>query len=133
MSCAKYARSMRSFHPDNDGPYYWHIKSGTIQREVPVLPESEKSEKSDTKQNINKENDVLMLTFENSLGSVTRSSTSSALDLETEDRKRKNDMSFKSVCRESVDEADRIVIVAGGEATRQSRNKKPERDRSGSR
>jgi amyloid beta (A4) precursor protein-binding family B protein 2 (Fe65-like) len=82
-------------HEDNDGPYYWHIKSGTIQREVPVLPESEKSEKSDTKQNINKENDVLMLTFENSLGSVTRSSTSSALDLETEDRKRKNDMSFK--------------------------------------
>lgn len=22
-------------HEDNDGPYYWHIKSGTIQREVP--------------------------------------------------------------------------------------------------
>jgi len=21
---------------DNDGPYYWHIKSGTIQREVPI-------------------------------------------------------------------------------------------------
>lgn len=25
-------------HEDNDGPYYWHIKSGTIQREPPVWP-----------------------------------------------------------------------------------------------
>lgn len=23
--------------PDNDGPYYWHIKSGTIQREPPSM------------------------------------------------------------------------------------------------
>lgn len=23
-------------HEDNDGPYYWHIKSGTIQREPPL-------------------------------------------------------------------------------------------------
>jgi len=22
-------------HEDDDGPYYWHIKSGTIQREPP--------------------------------------------------------------------------------------------------
>lgn len=25
-------------HEDNDGPYYWHIKSGTIQREPPLWP-----------------------------------------------------------------------------------------------
>ncbi|XP_058054788.1 protein Fe65 homolog [Anopheles bellator] len=25
-------------HEDNSGPYYWHIKSGTIQREPPVWP-----------------------------------------------------------------------------------------------
>lgn len=25
-------------HEDNDGPYYWHIKSGTIQREPPLYP-----------------------------------------------------------------------------------------------
>lgn len=25
-------------HEDNDGPYYWHIKSGTIQREPPLFP-----------------------------------------------------------------------------------------------
>lgn len=28
---------------DNDGPYYWHIKSGTIQRE---LPQSDKKQES---------------------------------------------------------------------------------------
>ncbi|XP_055838850.1 amyloid beta precursor protein binding family B member 1-like isoform X3 [Episyrphus balteatus] len=26
-------------HEDNDGPYYWHIKSGTIQREPPIFPQ----------------------------------------------------------------------------------------------
>lgn len=26
---------------DNDGPYYWHIKSGTIQREPPLWPKNE--------------------------------------------------------------------------------------------
>ena len=61
------------------------------------MPESEKSDKNDSKHNINKENDMLMLTFENSIASVTRSSTSSALDLEAEDRKRKNDVTFKYV------------------------------------
>lgn len=25
-------------HEDNEGPYYWHIKTGTIQREPPVWP-----------------------------------------------------------------------------------------------
>lgn len=29
---------------DNDGPYYWHIKSGTIQREAPLVPCTEKTE-----------------------------------------------------------------------------------------
>lgn len=64
------------------------------------MPENEKFDKVDSKNNINKESDMLMLTFENSLSSVTRSSTSSALDLETEDRKRKNDISFKLVLNE---------------------------------
>lgn len=27
-------------HEDNDGPYYWHIKSGTIQREPPLWPKN---------------------------------------------------------------------------------------------
>ena len=28
------------FYVDKDGPYYWHIKSGTIQREVPIASPS---------------------------------------------------------------------------------------------
>nr|CAD7460284.1 unnamed protein product [Timema tahoe] len=31
-------------HEDNDGPYYWHIKSGTIQREPPAMPAPGKTE-----------------------------------------------------------------------------------------
>ncbi|CAH0560243.1 unnamed protein product [Brassicogethes aeneus] len=78
-------------HEDNDGPYYWHIKSGTIQREVPASAE-DRPEKSDLKSF--KETDVLMSPFENN-SSVTRSSTSSALDLDSEDRKKKEDISLK--------------------------------------
>lgn len=29
---------------DKDGPYYWHIKSGTIQREPPEAPLNPKTE-----------------------------------------------------------------------------------------
>lgn len=32
-------------HTDNDGPYYWHIKSGTIQREPPLWPKNESKAK----------------------------------------------------------------------------------------
>jgi hypothetical protein len=28
-------KEVRAGVADNDGPYYWHIKSGTIQREPP--------------------------------------------------------------------------------------------------
>lgn len=80
------------FHVDNDGPYYWHIKSGTIQREIPIIATEDKPEKSDVRGF--KETDVLMSPFENN-SSVTRSSTSSALDLDADDRKRKEDISLK--------------------------------------
>lgn len=33
-------------HEDNDGPYYWHIKSGTIQREPPLFPKEPVSQQS---------------------------------------------------------------------------------------
>lgn len=32
-------------HEDNDGPYYWHIKSGTIQREPPLWPKNQQDER----------------------------------------------------------------------------------------
>lgn len=36
-------------HEDNDGPYYWHIKSGTIQREPPLFPKELGSQQTDIK------------------------------------------------------------------------------------
>lgn len=83
---------------DNDGPYYWHIKSGTIQREVPTMPNQEKHEKSEKsdKNNFCKESENLIAKFEcGIMSSVTRSSTSSALDMDLEDRKRKDELAFK--------------------------------------
>ncbi|XP_030749835.1 protein Fe65 homolog isoform X2 [Sitophilus oryzae] len=77
-------------HEDNDGPYYWHIKSGTIQREMPVA-DFEK-EKCDSKASF-KESDFIT-SFEPSMV-VTRSSTSSALDLDADDRKRKEELALK--------------------------------------
>ncbi|KAK9693438.1 Phosphotyrosine interaction domain (PTB/PID) [Popillia japonica] len=83
-------------HEDNDGPYYWHIKSGTIQREVPVLPNAEKLDKSETRNSYSKETDCLVAKFDTGIiNTVTRSNTSSALDLEFEDRKRKDDLALK--------------------------------------
>lgn len=76
---------------DNEGPYYWHIKSGTIQREIPILQE-EKHEKSDIKYGL-KEKDLTSSFESNTL--VTRSSTSSALDSENEDRKKREQIVLK--------------------------------------
>ncbi|XP_076273871.1 protein Fe65 homolog isoform X3 [Rhynchophorus ferrugineus] len=77
-------------HEDNDGPYYWHIKSGTIQREMPAV-DFEK-EKSDSRASF-KESDFIT-SFEPTM-TVTRSSTSSALDLEADDRRRKEELALK--------------------------------------
>lgn len=35
-------------HEDSDGPYYWHIKSGTIQREPPLFPKENQTTTSQT-------------------------------------------------------------------------------------
>lgn len=36
--------------PDDDGPYYWHIKSGTIQRDPPPPPSPNTVSKNHAKQ-----------------------------------------------------------------------------------
>lgn len=59
---------------------------------MPVLLNSEKDEKFDIKSN-SKGNDFIT-SFESN-NSVTRSSTSSALDLESEDRKKKEEIVLK--------------------------------------
>uniref|UniRef100_A0A6P7G6F4 Protein Fe65 homolog n=1 Tax=Diabrotica virgifera virgifera TaxID=50390 RepID=A0A6P7G6F4_DIAVI len=85
-------------HEDNDGPYYWHIKSGTIQREIPLV-ENNKLEKSNSKLNLKDGN--LISSFENNL-SVTRSSTSSALNLDGDDRKRKEEIALNTHSSQST-------------------------------
>ncbi|XP_061716831.1 protein Fe65 homolog isoform X1 [Cydia pomonella] len=84
-------------HEDMDGPYYWHIKSGTIQREIPkMLPVEAKESRISMVRDcslseVNKYDGVMT-------SSVTRSTTSGALadhmDQEAE-RKRKEEMSYK--------------------------------------
>ncbi|KAL3266605.1 hypothetical protein HHI36_010769 [Cryptolaemus montrouzieri] len=80
-------------HEDHDGPYYWHIKSGTIQRELPALVKDDLD-----KANINNFSqcaDDFISSYENTICSVTRSSTSSALDTDLEERKLKECQSYK--------------------------------------
>lgn len=119
-------------HEDNDGPYYWHIKSGTIQREPPLWPKdmpkelktpiissnsqqflSQLSECEQNQSDFNSsykevilslhilKNKLINIFSQNlfkkdiqSSVSVTRSNTSSALDLDDE-RKRRDDLAFK--------------------------------------
>ncbi|XP_014205013.1 protein Fe65 homolog isoform X2 [Copidosoma floridanum] len=79
-------------HEDKDGPYYWHIKSGTIQREPPEARLS----KPESRRSFIKDNDSVN-NF-NSIGglvnTVTRSNTSYALDQELEN-KRKEELALK--------------------------------------
>ncbi|XP_045505013.1 protein Fe65 homolog isoform X1 [Colias croceus] len=81
-------------HEDNDGPYYWHIKSGTIQREIPKMPPIEARESRISMvrdcSNLDMKYDGPMTT------SVTRSTTSGALDhVDQEERKRKEEVAYK--------------------------------------
>ncbi|KAL4702227.1 hypothetical protein ACJJTC_012484, partial [Scirpophaga incertulas] len=78
-------------HEDSDGPYYWHIKSGTIQRETPRMPpESREARLSMVDALGDAKYDGAMT------GSVTRSTTSGALDsVEQDERRRKEEMSYK--------------------------------------
>ncbi|XP_034938067.1 protein Fe65 homolog isoform X1 [Chelonus insularis] len=80
-------------HEDKDGPYYWHIKSGTIQREP---PEASLNSKTENRRSLVKDNDSInnFHTLGNIINTVTRSNTSSALDQEAEN-KRKEELALK--------------------------------------
>ncbi|XP_013144889.1 PREDICTED: uncharacterized protein LOC106108300 isoform X2 [Papilio polytes] len=75
-------------HEDADGPYYWHIKSGTIQRELP-RPEG--------KERLSMVRDCPSFDPKYEMASsVVRSTTSGALDhVDLEERKRKEEISYK--------------------------------------
>lgn len=86
-------------HEDNDGPYYWHIKSGTIQREPPLWPKGNDAREPQSPTTSNA-SPVFAVRMPNGMppemigSSVTRSSTSCALDQEDE-RRRKEDLALK--------------------------------------
>nr|XP_012138277.1 PREDICTED: amyloid beta A4 precursor protein-binding family B member 2-like isoform X5 [Megachile rotundata] len=76
-----------------NGPYYWHVKSGNIQREPPeALPHS----KRESRRSLIKDNDSInnFHTLSGMVNTVTRSNTSSALDQELEN-KRKVELALK--------------------------------------
>ncbi|KAL5286020.1 APBB2 family protein [Megaselia abdita] len=111
-------------HEDNDGPYYWHIKSGTIQREPPIWPKQPVKElktpvngpiipfviptRQSTHQPFfgNRSSMILPETF-----SVTRSNTSYALD-QVEERKRREDLTLKRRSYPLKSESDRPIRFA---------------------
>uniref|UniRef100_A0A0P4VWF5 Putative amyloid beta a4 protein-binding family b member 2-like isoform x3 n=1 Tax=Rhodnius neglectus TaxID=72488 RepID=A0A0P4VWF5_9HEMI len=74
-------------HQDNDGPYYWHIKSGTIQRNPPEVI----SGNNEPRTPLVKDAETALTTFHQNggLGVVTRSNTSSALE-EIDSKKRED-------------------------------------------
>ncbi|XP_008557853.1 protein Fe65 homolog isoform X1 [Microplitis demolitor] len=80
-------------HEDKDGPYYWHIKSGTIQRET---PEATLNSKNENHKSLVKDNDSInnFHSLGTIINTVTRSNTSSALDQELEN-KRKEELALK--------------------------------------
>lgn len=85
-------------HEDNDGPYYWHIKSGTIQREIPKMPPVEaKESRISMVRDCSNLSEVSKYEGNVMTGSVTRSTTSGALDhVDHEaERKRKEEISYK--------------------------------------
>ncbi|XP_039294670.1 LOW QUALITY PROTEIN: protein Fe65 homolog, partial [Nilaparvata lugens] len=81
-------------HEDNDGPYYWHIKSGTIQRDPP------ESALDEPRTPLVKDAETVLTSYQQTgvVSLVTRSNTSSALDSELEGKKkeeRKEELALK--------------------------------------
>ncbi|KAI5702567.1 hypothetical protein M8J75_001583 [Diaphorina citri] len=103
-------------HEDNDGPYYWHIKSGTIQRDPPEFTYG----KNEPKTPLVKDAETVLNNFQQNgsssnsvLSMVTRSNTSSAL--EDLDGKRKEDLAFKRrsyPARAESDTKDKLIRFA---------------------
>lgn len=96
-------------HEDNDGPYYWHIKSGTIQREPPLWPKDAPKELKTPVISPNPSPFLVTMRNHNHMStsrnfgrmgqdnhvlSVTRSNTSMALDQDDE-RRRKEELAYK--------------------------------------
>ncbi|KFB41666.1 hypothetical protein ZHAS_00009292 [Anopheles sinensis] len=122
-------------HEDNGGPYYWHIKSGTIQREPPLWPKDANCRELKTpsipiprsiqnssftqalnnlygtKDGSGTSGNSKSALYDSMTSSVTRSSTSSALDQEDE-RRRREDVALKRRSFPLKSDTDRPIRFA---------------------
>lgn len=106
-------------HQDNDGPYYWHIKSGTIQRNAPEIVGGNNEPRTP----LVKDAETVLTSYHQNggLGTVTRSNTSSALeeiDLKKRDE-RKEELalkrrSFPTRCEKEKEKAIRFAVRSLG-------------------
>ncbi|XP_049540194.1 protein Fe65 homolog isoform X2 [Anopheles darlingi] len=128
-------------HEDNGGPYYWHIRTGTIQREPPVWPKDGTNRELKTPcmpiprsiqnssftqalnslygakdgtsggSSCNASGNGKSALYDSMTSSVTRSSTSSALDQEDE-RRRREDVALKRRSFPLKSDTDRPIRFA---------------------
>ncbi|XP_035794828.1 protein Fe65 homolog isoform X2 [Anopheles albimanus] len=129
-------------HEDNGGPYYWHIRTGTIQREPPIWPKDGTNrelktpcmpiprsiQNSSFTQALNSlygtkdgtgggsscasGNGKSSALYDSMTSSVTRSSTSSALDQEGDERRRREDVALKRRSFPLKSDTDRPIRFA---------------------
>nr|CAH0105759.1 unnamed protein product [Daphnia galeata] len=78
-------------HEDDDGPYYWHIKSGTIQREPPENKDSSSQPAMNFQRQVVREAEAISASFTPVVPRSTTSFTLSDLD----SIRSKEDMAFK--------------------------------------
>ncbi|CAO1424570.1 unnamed protein product [Diamesa serratosioi] len=96
-------------HEDNGGFYYWHIKSGTIQREMPLWPKELKTPLMPPTRLVDFQHSVIANNTQAS--SVARSTSSNTLDLDVENKKRK-DLEYKRRSYPLKSETDKPIRFA---------------------
>ena len=89
-------------HEDDDGPYYWHIKSGTIQREMPAVCQQEQQQQQTQQQQQRQEVATTSV--------VTRSTTSFALSDAADSGRNREETALKYVAHCQVDHRCLMII-----------------------
>ncbi|KAI9564237.1 hypothetical protein GHT06_007975 [Daphnia sinensis] len=105
-------------HEDDDGPYYWHIKSGTIQREPPENKDSSSQPAMNFQRQIVREAEAISASFTPVVPRSTTSFTLSDLD----SIRSKEDMAFNLNLH---DRRRSFPVSLGSGVSAESRNSAP--------
>lgn len=98
-------------HEDNDGPYYWHIKSGTIQREPPPpMPPNLK----EIKTSISKDSQIAKSTSSTSLSTSTLISSVNGQTESAQSKEAFKRQSYPRVEQDSREKAIRFAVRSLG-------------------